>query len=161
MSLKLVGAWIRDAPERTYSGIGAISLEVTAILIRSGIQRGVVADPTWIRVHFGIFTSVLLLFVLIVGFGLLALQRYFEILERTRDWGILRVLGASNAFFWQLLLCETAVIAIPGTIVGIALTYAARLVIALQFPDFSGWKLPIPGGAWHAESRRRDRCLEA
>lgn len=133
---KLVGGWIRATPERTYSGIAAISLEVAVILTRSGIQRGVQADPTWVRIHFGIFTSVLLLFVLIIGFGLLALQRYLEILERTRDWGILRVLGASNLFFCRLLLCETAVIAIPGTLVGIALTYVARIVIALGFPDF-------------------------
>ena len=59
---------------------------------------------------------------------------YTAVLERTREIGILKSLGASKATIVSVVLRETAVMAVAGVIVGIAATYGMRLVLLSIFP---------------------------
>jgi putative ABC transport system permease protein len=54
---------------------------------------------------------------------------YTAVLERTREIGVLKALGASPAYILNILIREAALIAIAGAILGILLSYGTRFVI--------------------------------
>jgi len=66
---------------------------------------------------------------MIVGFLAVLLSMYTAVLERTREIGVLKALGASPGYILNILLREAALIAIAGAIFGILLSYVTRLVI--------------------------------
>ncbi len=72
------------------------------------------------------FIGVVIAVAVIVGFIVVSMAMYTAVLERTREIGILRSLGASSAMIFGLLLKETLVLAVAGSVVGIALTYLAQ-----------------------------------
>ena len=65
---------------------------------------------------------------------MLALVGYFNVVERRRELGILRVHGASSTLIVTLLLSESLLLAFPATGLGILLTYFARFSAAEYFP---------------------------
>jgi putative ABC transport system permease protein len=65
----------------------------------------------------------------VVGFLAILLSMYTAVLERTREIGVLKALGASPAYILNILLREAAVIAIAGAIFGILLSYLTRFLI--------------------------------
>jgi len=64
-----------------------------------------------------------------VGFLVVFLSMYTAVLERTREIGILKALGASPAYIVRILLRETFVLAVCGSISGILITFGARWLI--------------------------------
>jgi putative ABC transport system permease protein len=64
-----------------------------------------------------------------VGFLMVLSTMYTAVLERTREIGVLKALGASPGYILNILLRETAVLAIAGSILGILLSYVTRFVI--------------------------------
>jgi putative ABC transport system permease protein len=75
------------------------------------------------------FIGVVVSLAVIVGFLVVFLSMYTAVLERTREIGILKSLGASNKFILSILLRETAVLAVVGAAIGIVTTYATRLMV--------------------------------
>ncbi len=69
-----------------------------------------------------------------VGFLVVFLSLYTAVLERTREIGILKSLGASRGFVIGVLMRETALLAIFGSIAGVLMTYGARELIQLAAP---------------------------
>lgn len=136
MMLRLVIGWLRDAPQRSYTAGVAICVEAAMILTVAGIQHGLKSDPTFARLNFTLWTTVLLLIVVAVGLPFIAIERYFSVLERAQEFGILRVLGAGSQYFCLLLLMETCVINVPATVAGIAVTFLIRWGMQLSFPEF-------------------------
>jgi putative ABC transport system permease protein len=65
----------------------------------------------------------------VFGFLVVLLSMYTAVLERTREIGVLKALGASPAYILNILLRETVVLAIAGSILGILLSYVTRFVI--------------------------------
>ena len=82
------------------------------------------------------FIGVVIAVAIIVGFIVVSMAMYTAVLERTREIGILRSLGASSPMIFGLLLKESFLLSIVGTIVGIALTYLAQW--SLQHIGHSG-----------------------
>jgi putative ABC transport system permease protein len=70
----------------------------------------------------------------LVGFLVVFLSMYTAVLERTREIGILKALGASPGLIVNLLLRETTLLAIAGSILGIGLSYGTRALIADLIP---------------------------
>jgi ABC-type antimicrobial peptide transport system permease subunit len=66
----------------------------------------------------------------------MAINRFSQVRERTRHFGILRVLGSSFSFVIRLLLQETVFVAIPATIVGIVLATVHELFVAAVLSGF-------------------------
>ena len=75
----------------------------------------------------------------IVGFIVVFQAMYTAVMERTREIGILKSLGASRAYIANVVLREAALVSIAGIIVGIALTYVIKIALAYRFPT-----LPFP-----------------
>lgn len=68
------------------------------------------------------------------GFFVVALSMYMAVLQRTREIGILKSLGASKGFVMGLILSEAFALGLGGTIVGIALSFVTRWVMHLIMP---------------------------
>jgi putative ABC transport system permease protein len=70
-----------------------------------------------------------------VGFIVVFMAMYTAVLERTRDIGILKALGANSALIVDILFREAIALAITGTLFGIALTYFAQWVVNNVLPN--------------------------
>jgi putative ABC transport system permease protein len=80
----------------------------------------------------------------IIGFLVIFQSMYTAVLERTREIGILKSMGASKLTIVGVVLRECAVLAVAGVIVGIAGTYIIQLAFAHflpthQFEITGGW----------------------
>jgi putative ABC transport system permease protein len=62
---------------------------------------------------------------------------YTTVIERTRDIGILKSIGASKSYIIRALLGESAFICVIGIGVGIAASYVARAMFVSSFPTLS------------------------
>ena len=96
------------------------------------------------------FTRVVIGIAVLIGFLVVCLSMYTAVLERTREIGILKALGASPGYIVGILLRETIVLALVGTVVGIFMTYGTRSllgVFAASFPQeiVPDWYLPVAG----------------
>lgn len=81
------------------------------------------------------FIFVIITLGVLIGFMVVFLSMYTAVLERTREVGILKALGASPAYILGVLLRETAVLAIAGSIVGIIMTYGTKWLIETFVPS--------------------------
>ncbi len=70
----------------------------------------------------------------IVGFIVVFMAMYTAVLERTREIGILKAVGAGPAYILNILFRETLMLAVLGTIVGIVLTYGTQWLIGHAVP---------------------------
>ncbi len=75
------------------------------------------------------FIGVVIGVAVIVGFLVVFLSMYTAVLERTREIGILKSMGATPTFILSILLKETFVLAIVGLVLGISLTYLTRYAV--------------------------------
>jgi putative ABC transport system permease protein len=65
----------------------------------------------------------------LVGFLVVFLSMYTAVLERTREIGILKALGASPLYVVRILLRETFFLAVCGSVIGILITFGTRWII--------------------------------
>lgn len=70
----------------------------------------------------------------VVGFLVIFQAMYTAVLERTREIGILKSMGASRSTIVGVVLRECAVLAIVGVLLGIGGTYGVRELMARLFP---------------------------
>ena len=77
----------------------------------------------------GVFVHVIIGIGVFTGLFVVALSMYMAVLQRTREIGILKSLGATKAFVMQLILWEAGVMGIGGTIAGIALSFASQAAL--------------------------------
>jgi putative ABC transport system permease protein len=71
---------------------------------------------------------------MIIGFMVIFQSMYTAVMERTRDIGILKSLGASKLYIVNVVLRETALLAITGIVAGTALSFLARRIILIELP---------------------------
>ncbi len=71
---------------------------------------------------------------IVIGFAVVSLSMYMAVLQRTREIGILKSLGASRFFILSLILLEALVMGLGGTILGILMTFGVRSVILTLAP---------------------------
>lgn len=72
-----------------------------------------------------------------IGFLVIFISMYTTVIERTREIGVLKSLGASKGFIVKALLSETTLICALGIIAGIGLSYAVRAAFLRAFPTLS------------------------
>ena len=83
------------------------------------------------------FTDVVIGIAVIVGLLVVFLSMYTAVLERTREIGILKALGASPGYILGILLRETVLLAIAGTIAGVLMSYGTRWLMEVFVPTFT------------------------
>ena len=62
---------------------------------------------------------------------------YTAVLERTREIGILKSMGASQATIVSVVLRETGLLAVVGVLLGIAVTMLLKAVLHARFPSLA------------------------
>ena len=86
---------------------------------------------------------------IVFGFLVVFLAMYTAVLERTREIGILKALGASPAYIIGMLMRETALLAVIGSVIGIGLSYIAKWVLTALVPS-SLAVVSVPDWWWRA-----------
>ena len=72
-----------------------------------------------------------------IGFLVIFLSMYTTIIERTREIGVLKSLGASKGYIVQVILSEAALLCLLGAFAGIGVSYAAKRILLTAFPTLS------------------------
>jgi len=80
------------------------------------------------------FIGVIIGLSIVVGFLVVFLSMYTAVLERTREVGILKALGASPGYVLGIVFRETVLLALAGSLLGIVLTYGSRWLIMTLVP---------------------------
>jgi putative ABC transport system permease protein len=70
----------------------------------------------------------------VIGFLVVFLSMYTAVLERTREIGVLKALGATPGFVMGMLMRETVILALAGSVLGILLTYGSRAIVMTIVP---------------------------
>jgi putative ABC transport system permease protein len=83
---------------------------------------------------FNIALDVVRFIAVVVGFLAIFQSMYTAVLERTREIGILKSMGASKLTIVGVVLRETAVMAAAGVVLGIAATFGIKVLMAHLFP---------------------------
>lgn len=69
-----------------------------------------------------------------IGFIVIFQSMYTAVMERTREIGILKSLGASKLYIVNVILRETMLLAVGGIVAGIIVSYAVSGAIRARFP---------------------------
>lgn len=93
---------------------------------------------------FSITVNVVMGIAVCIGFIVIFQSMYTAVMERTREIGILKALGASKMYIVNVILRETVVLAIAGIGLGIALSFTVGKSLLTKFPT-----LRIDVGAEH------------
>ncbi len=72
----------------------------------------------------------------IVGIALLSLTIYSATIERTREYGIMKVLGASPLRLYRIVLSQSIIIAAMGFSLGVGFTFLFNRVAGDLVPEF-------------------------
>jgi putative ABC transport system permease protein len=90
------------------------------------------------------FINVMIGIAVAIGFLVIFLSMYTTIIERTREIGVLKSLGASKSYIVQIVLSETTLLCFAGVIGGVGLSYLMRAIFIRLFPSLTilitpGW----------------------
>jgi putative ABC transport system permease protein len=96
------------------------------------------------------FINAMILLAISIGLMVIFLTMYTTVIERTRDIGVLKSLGANHWFVIRALLSESAALCLLGIAAGVVLSYVARAGFLWKFPSLpilitSGWILRAAG----------------
>ena len=83
---------------------------------------------------FNIGLHVVIRIAVVVGFLVIFQAMYTAVLERTREIGILKSLGASQIYIVNLVLRETAFLSLLGIILGICAAFLIKTGMGVRFP---------------------------
>jgi len=92
------------------------------------------------------FLNVVIGISVIIGFIVIFQAMYTAVMERTREIGILKAMGASKLYIVNVILRETLMLAAGGIVLGILISLAARSGISHRIPTLrvivtGGWIL--------------------
>jgi len=90
---------------------------------------------TFLRVVIGISVT--------IGFIVIFQAMYTAVMERTREIGILKSMGASKFYIVNVILRETMMLALGGIVLGILISLGARAGIAQKIPTL---RVVVTGG---------------
>ena len=83
---------------------------------------------------FSITLNIVIGIAVCIGFIVIFQSMYTAVMERTREIGILKSLGASKAYIVQVILRETALLGIAGIVLGVAISFATGHALLARFP---------------------------
>lgn len=88
---------------------------------------------------FNIALRIVIGIAVVIGFLVIFQSMYTAVMERTREIGILKSMGASRAGIVTVVLQETGLLAVVGIALGVGVTYAMRAIFHITNPtlDFA------------------------
>src|SRR4030081_2374298 len=115
---------------------------VAAVKAQPGMEKySVLSTPDYLSMMtpshlpgFNAFIGVVIGVSVVIGFLVIFQSMYTAVMERTREIGILKSMGASKAYIVNLILRETGALALVGIGVGILVSLVAAYGIRHRFP---------------------------
>jgi putative ABC transport system permease protein len=132
---QLVWEHLRENSPQAFLNALGISFEVMTMLVLAETRYQPVSHLTPGMIVLRIIPALMMWIASSVAFLFVVINRYSQVRERTRQFAILKMLGASSTVILELLFHETMLIAVPGTIAGIVLAYGGMGLFSLAFPD--------------------------
>jgi putative ABC transport system permease protein len=83
---------------------------------------------------FNIGLEVVIGIAVVIGFLVIFQAMYTAVMERTREIGILKSMGASRSYIVTVVLRETGLLAIAGIVLGVASSFALSAILENRFP---------------------------
>src|SRR5512146_710954 len=80
-----------------------------------------------------VFIDIVIGISMVIGFLVIFQSMYTAVMERTREIGILKSMGASKRYIVDLILRETVLLAFGGIVVGIVVSYIATHAIKAKY----------------------------
>lgn len=81
-----------------------------------------------------IFITVVIGVAVVIGFIVIFQAMYTAVMERTREIGILKSLGASKLYIVKMIMRETTLLAICGIVLGMIISLATKSGLHMKFP---------------------------
>lgn len=72
----------------------------------------------------------------VVGGAVIALTTYTATVEKAREFGVLKAIGASGRFLYGIVLRQSLIIGVTGAALGVAASAAAANLIKREVPEF-------------------------
>ena len=85
----------------------------------------------------GAFINTMIAIAVAIGFLVIFLSMYTTIIERTREIGVLKSLGASKIYIVRIILSETTLLCLAGVVSGVGLSYLTRTIFIKIFPTLT------------------------
>jgi putative ABC transport system permease protein len=126
--------------------------------VRDEINQHMYGVRAWIRRDFsrstiaytlgstgiGASTGTLIVFAIISGFFIIGLTMYSSALDRIRDYGTLKAIGASNGYVRRLILTQAAVFAVVGFVIAYSLLEGFRMGVKSSGLTFEfNWQVKL------------------
>jgi putative ABC transport system permease protein len=98
---------------------------------------------------FNPFINTVIGVAMVIGFLVIFQSMYTAVMERTREIGILKALGASRVYILRVVLRESLVLAVAGIGLGLLVSAFARAAIVNRIPTIrlqpltAGWTLRV------------------
>jgi putative ABC transport system permease protein len=83
----------------------------------------------------GTFINVMIGIAVTVGFLVTFLSMYTTVIERTREVGVLKSLGASKGYIVRIILSETTLLCLLGLAAGIGLSFLTKDIMQKVWPS--------------------------
>jgi len=83
------------------------------------------------------FINAMILLAVTIGLLVIFLTMYTTVIERTKDIGVLKSLGANHWFVIRALLSESAALCVLGVAAGVGLSYLVRAGFIWKFPSLT------------------------
>ena len=90
-------------------------------------------------------TGTLIIFALIAGFFIIGLTMYSSALDRLKDYGTLKAIGAGNGYISRLILTQALLFSVVGFLIGLSLLEGFRAGVANSGLIFSFSPLVLLG----------------
>jgi len=85
----------------------------------------------------GAFINIMISIAVAIGFLVTFLSMCTTIIERTREIGVLKSLGASKAYIVKIIVSETTLLCLAGGIAGVILSFILRSIFIGIFPSMT------------------------
>ena len=109
---------------------GLLKGDLKAISVEDLESQFSINNLPQLRAFIGVITGI----AVVVGFLVVFLSMYTAVVERTREIGILKALGAKPLKILDILVREAVLLAVFGCVIGILLSFGAKAVIMTLMP---------------------------
>lgn len=116
-------ASVQASLERLMPNYKIYRMEDFIAMFNAGQVPGI-REFTWVVVGIGV----------VIGFAVVCLSMYMAVLQRTREIGILKALGASRGFILGIILVEALLMGVGGTILGVLFSFGSYWLIHTLVP---------------------------
>jgi putative ABC transport system permease protein len=72
----------------------------------------------------------------LVGGAVIALTTYTATIEKARDFGVLKAIGASDRFLYRIVVEQSVIVGVTGAALGVAASAVAASLIEQRVPEF-------------------------